>query len=180
MNNKKKIYNIICITFLLLFIIIVFIYINNKDDKKIEEGLYNKVVSINSVTDVEFNDYVYSIPDNYTYEIDDDKLIITDLDSWAANIQIIDKKYSDILLIKNKIKSRLEDYGYAVNDVIEINHDSRNLLVVEIVGSNTRRMIFYTKLDKYKTYAIEFVSNLDSIDYTIIDNIIPILNTVKS
>ncbi len=182
MKSNKYLYNIICITFLsyvLLFTVIYVLKFNNVNLKSLY--LENGFINMDSFTstDVEFLDYSFSIPDNYTYEVNDNVLMITDSSTWAANIQIIDKKYSDILLIKKNIKYRLEEYGYAVNNMYEINYKNNNFLVVEIVGAKTRRMLFYAKLNNSNTYVIEFISNLDSIDYTIVDNVIPVLNSIK-
>lgn len=182
-DKYNKYYNVV---FLFIYSVSIMIYILlfgiNYDSKvvlkkyevKKEESIINKV----SFTSIEYKNYNFNIPDKYRYEVDESIFIFNEK-SWIANIQIFDCAYDDIIKNTDIIKETLEKYNYKVGNINDTVINNLDFLIVEISELDTTHFLIYTKLDKYKTYAIEIVS-MDSENYTnIIEQIVKIIETGK-
>lgn len=182
--NLDKINKYLNNIFLIIYIVSMMIYIllfgiNYESTtilKKYQIKKENSIINKTSFTSVEYNNYRFNIPDELNYEVDD-SIIIYNKQSWITNIQILDYSYSDLLKYSDSVKAAIEKNNFKVNNIDEVLIDNHNLLIIEIEDQENTHVLVYTKLDNYKSYAIEVVS-IDSSDYkSIVKQLIKIIET---
>lgn len=177
-RNNKLLNN----TFLIIYLISIGLYISffcKYDDSSIILKTYeingnNSILKKMSFTSVEYKENKFSIPDNYSYEIDNG-IIIYNNSLWVANIQIIDYSYEDILKYSDCFLNEIREYNYNIKSVETIILDNYDLLVIKIDENN--HVLLYTKLDNYKSFAIE-ISYMDGVNYKeVMEELIDIIKT---
>jgi uncharacterized Zn finger protein (UPF0148 family) len=127
---------------------------------------------------IEFNQFIYTIPSEYNYQKDTSSKTLTISDanhSWTASIQVIDATYSSMQSRKASLKSYFQSIGYTVGDVYEQTGNNTSYLLLDATKNKSTYLLVVCKAgDSTKSFGIvidkistieneEILNNLDSI-----------------
>ena len=146
-------------------------------DKK-NQDLQEQVIAYQ----IEFNNFLYEIPGEYTYqkESNTNTLYINDSNfSWEMSIQVMNSTYSSVRSRKASLKSYFQSLGYQVSEIEEVEYGS-TYLVLEAKKKNKNYLLAVTKAgDSSKCFGISISTKENMIDYTYLEKVSNILKNVK-
>ncbi len=132
---------------------------------------------------IEFNNFLYTIPTEYTYkkESSTNTLYISDEEnSFEMAIQVMDATYSSVRSRKASLKSYFQSIGYTVGDVIEQTYANTSYLVLEASKSKKNYILAVTKAgDSSKAFGVSIKTSSNVFDYTILETVSSILTTAE-
>lgn len=132
---------------------------------------------------IEFDDFMYEIPGDLTYQKEQNKktLYISDYDiRWEMSIQVINATYSSARSRKASIKSYFQSIDYEVGNIIEEVHGSSTYLILEATKNNKNYLLAITKAgDSSKCFGISIINKDNIIDYAYLEKVSDILSNAK-
>ena len=142
-GKKPNMVLIIIIVVLILAIVggVVFLVLNNKGSNSGgNEPSINKLGTAAKLK-VSYRNYTFTIPNEYTAEISNNRLILTGEGTVYA-IEIKDNSYETIVSNKDSIKSSYEQKNYSVNKIEEMNISSHKYLYLDVNNGTSVRVFF--------------------------------------
>lgn len=132
---------------------------------------------------IEFNDFLYELSDDLTYQKEKNKktLYISDsLFTWEMSIQVIDSTYSSARSRKASLKSYFRSLNYQASEVVEAKYGSSTYLILEAKKNNKNYLLAVTKAgDSSKCFGISISNQKNEIDYTYLEKVSDILSNAK-
>lgn len=178
-TSLKFIFPILIGIIVLIFVLIgIFIFIKSLVSDKKSQELQEQITAYQ----VEFNNFLYEIPGNYTYqkESNTNTLYINDSNfSWEMSIQVINSTYSSVRSRKASLKSYFQSLGYQVSEIEEVEYGS-TYLALEAKKKNKNYLLAVTKAgDSSKCFGISISTTENMIDYTYLEKASNILKNTK-
>lgn len=146
---------------------------NNNSNKNSNSSV--PVTPVSSTTKVKYSGFVFEVPDDYLYEIENNGFVITDDKTWAANIKVGTGSYDAIKLNKSQLKTTVESKGYQATEAVVKDYNGFELVTFEVTSNSVVHIFAYGKASSTKYFAIEAIARTNQADYTILDKIAPIL-----
>ncbi len=137
------------------------------------------VTPVSSTTKVKYSGFVFEVPDDYLYEIDNNGFIITDDTTWAASIKVGSGSYDKLKMNKSRLKATVESHGLQSTEAMVKDYKGMELISVEVSSNGAVHIFAYGKASATKYFAIEAVARNNQADYAILDRIAPILKGAK-
>ena len=114
--------------------------------------------------------FTYKIPENYIYDKTAKGLLVYDKkDTFRIYIKTTNGSYENMSGAKLSIKETLKENGTTVNNIKELNIESKNYLIIETVHGMSNRLIAFSDASHDYVYYIEIVSSSNNYEYDILD-----------
>lgn len=146
---------------------------NNNSNKNSNSSV--PVTPVSSTTKVKYSGFVFEVPDDYLYEIENNGFVITDDKTWVANIKVGTGSYDTIKMNKSRLKASVESKGYQATEAVVKDYNGFELVTFEVTSNSVVHIFAYGKASSTKYFAIEAIARTNQADYTILDKIAPIL-----
>ncbi len=145
-NNKKDVLIIFAISFLIVIMCLLVIYISVTKQNKNNNHLINTNNSVKKT--FAYKNYKYNIPLDYEYNGNNDLLIITKNNKWYGKVYLASTK--------NMLITNLDDF-YTFN---KDNINNLNIKIYKKVINNVNTLVYEANLEKQ--YTICFYTNWNS------------------
>lgn len=173
-NQPKSKNNIIIIALVMVVVIMgVLLGYSLLKDKKTENNVVKE-----ATYKISFNDFAFEIPESLRYEQNDGVLTISNEDgTWAAQLEVTEGSYNQILQNKIKMESILKQGGYTANKFEEKKIANMDYLVIEISKSGTNALVAFSKLNSMNVAAATIATEENDFSYKVLETITPILKS---
>ena len=173
-DSKRSISITLFIIITIIMVVLAYIFIGKKNNVKIlkeeikvaeaKQRLKPKKevkskVPLDDFTTVEFNKKNLKVPDEYIFTINKGIFKLAIKDSFECKIKVVDKKLSKLISDKKKIKKDIEKDDIKVDNIKEPKYKDEKHLKFEI---NKKHIILYRKINNFKSYRIEIISQKDN------------------
>lgn len=135
------------------------------------------VTPVSSTTKVKYSGFVFEVPDEYLYEIENNRFIITDDKTWASSIAIGTGSYDTIKMNKSRLKAAVESKGLHATEAVVKDYNGVELVTFEVTNNGAIHIFAYGKANSNKYFAIEAIARNNQADYTILNKVAPILKS---
>ena len=135
-------------------------------------------------TEVTVGDFTFSIPNNLQYEEvyqdGDEELLVGDLaGTWVAKIFVAEGNYDVIKSKKSELQSVFVDLGYVATPAQVNTYGGYEVITVEVTAAGTKELVVYSKANNQHYFGVDLFTADNSIDYTLLNTIAPILKNAK-
>jgi len=149
---------------------VLFLTMNNKDDNG------NNDVVLTGKT-MEYNGLKFTIPNEYSSYIDNNKLVIEKTNDWTIGVTIASGYYEsgNPTLIKESFKNN----GYNVLNYNKKTYNGIEYMIFELEVNNYNCLIAYAKASSNQIYAIAVINGDNSLSHRGFEALSPILKSAK-
>lgn len=189
-NNKGLIAIIIVITVFVTLAITALIAApiiskkidNAKAGNTTTDTTKDKTTSETTNYKVSFAGYSFTLPEDYTYEINDKNLIISNsANTKMVSIEVANAQYTALKEIKSTIKTNLAAAGWTLENLEEKTVKNRSYITIESAVNNKKVLVAYTKASATQVLGLVYL-NTTTDDYptTVIEEFNTIIDSVKA
>lgn len=126
---------------------------------------------------VRFKGFEFNIPTEYLFEIQTNSLAVTDNITWLTDIEVIDASYTTLVSRKEQIKLNMEKNGYIASTPVVKTYSGVQWITIEVQNGSSKAIIAYSQATASKVFGIVGYTKNNTIDYTMLDKIAPIVKT---
>lgn len=129
---------------------------------------------------VNFNDFVFTIPDNLLYEVSDDTLLVGEEEgNWVAEIQTMKASFSQLKTDASQFQSYLQQEGYTASALKSKIINGTEFLTSEVSISGENCIFAYAKINSMHIIGIVAYNIDNDFDYSIIETMSPIVSSIS-
>lgn len=134
--------------------------------------------------EVTVGDFTFSIPNNLQYEEvyqdGDEELLVGDLaGTWIAKIFVAEGNYDVIKSKRSELQQVFVDLGYVASPAQVNTYGGYEVITVEVTAAGTKELVVYSKANNQHYFGVDLFTNDNSIDYTLLNTLAPILKNAK-
>lgn len=177
-NNNKLIIIIVAVIALAAIIICaVFFMKDDKETPKDDPKNTPPVEEVATTVKVKNDGFVFSIPEDYTYEISGGSLVVTDEYNWAFQLEVLDGRYDTIKANRMNIKTNFAKAGYVATNPELKTVNGVEWITTEITMGGKTHVIAYSKASGTKVYGVEIITVKGTADYDVLNKVTGITKT---
>lgn len=131
-----------------------------------------------AVYKVNYNNFTFSIPEDYIYEQTSEGLQIGDKNStWAVQLTTMSGNFEQLKNNKEKLQEYFQQSGYTAKAAEVKSAGGKDFVTLELQAQGYNLLGFYGKLNTTNLYWAVGITSNNEIDYTILDKIAPIIDS---
>lgn len=124
---------------------------------------------------VKSNGFTFKVPDNLIYQTGEDMLILMDEEgTWQVAISSMEGNYSQIVKMKNQVKSNFQSYGYTVENMSEETIGGVKYLLFEISVDGENVLVGYTAANSMYFFGFELYDINNEFNYDSLEEFSPV------
>lgn len=174
-SNGGVIIAVVAIIAVLVIGVTVFLVKGSTDNDSNETS--NTTTVAVATTKVKVGNYTFDVPSNYTYEIYDGFVYVTDNQNWQLEIGGSEYNYSQIKAKRNSLVGETSSNGMTYSNPQIKTYSGVEFLVYDATKGNTKAIVGFAKGINNKAIVIAAYNKNYTIDYNLLEKIAPIVKS---
>lgn len=177
-NISKYIIIALAVIIVILIGVLVFFLVNNKDDSSNTNSTSDTnadVVQTSNTSSYKVNlgNFIFSVPDDLTYEKVDDALYVGDVNgTWAAQFSIMEGSYTQLNKNKAQMPTLAQQSGFTATAGVEQTLSGVNFVITEIGLSGNSYLVAYAEANSMNIFEIQIMNLDNDFDYDVLEKYI--------
>ena len=174
-SNSGVIYIVICVCVAIALFagVFVFYWMKNKGGTSFSE-ISNKSYKVN------FNGFIFEIPDKYIYEEKNGALLLFDeVGNWIIQLEVQKGSFEQLKSQKNQIPSIFQQDGYTCSNVAEKTIGGIEFLTMELSSGGENAVFALTKANAMYFIGVSIFTQDNDFDYKLLEKAAPIVKSAE-
>ena len=179
-NNNKLIIIISLIVIIGIIAVFSIIFIPKLFEKNNTQTTANNN-EVTSTYKIVFNNYTFTIPEDYIYEITDDSFLIEKKDrTFKSQFWFVNGTFNQLKANRSALQSKFQQNGFNAKaaELKTIGRDEVVTIELEMAGKNV--LGAYIKIDSMNFMWVSIMNQNNTIDYDLLNSVVPIVVNATS
>lgn len=175
-SNTGIIIAIVVSVLIVAIAIVAVLFVFNKSDDTGKKSDETSTTQTKPTSKVKYKGFTLSIPTDYIYEVIGDKLAIGDeAETWASQIELGEASYTKVVAKKDLLESQYIKLGLSIANTTEKTYGGTKFLTMEFTKGGESGLLAISRATASQIFVAVSQNATSTIDYSIIENIAPIL-----